>query len=135
MSWFKKKLHKLPKFPAEVAKTFWMLCELLDAEQIELLRKAIDVAEQDFLAEAEKGKKVDIQGVEAIVANCRWLLDNYEHQTDDNKKLIVGAVRYFAAADDPFSDDVFSTGLFDDMKVLNFVLEELGVEGRFLVYS
>jgi hypothetical protein len=59
------------------------------------------------------------------------LLDRYSEFAAYEQSLIVGAVRYFAIADDPFDDETFATGFYDDMRVMNYVMEEIGVEGKF----
>ena len=46
---------------------------------------------------------------------------------------IAGAVRYFVAGDDPFDDSIFASGLFDDQRIVNHVLEELGLNEHFVL--
>ncbi|MEZ4752837.1 MAG: hypothetical protein R3A13_00780 [Bdellovibrionota bacterium] len=58
-------------------------------------------------------------------------MDDYE-DFSINKSKIVGAVRYFAVAEDPFPDETFASGFDDDARVLNHVLEELGLEEYYI---
>jgi hypothetical protein len=59
-------------------------------------------------------------------------LEKYAEHSPAEQALIIGAVRYFAVADDPFDDATFASGFFDDIKVMNHVLERLGMEDRCL---
>lgn len=131
MVFFKKRKHKLPKFPATVAPTFKQLCEVIDQDGIADLRKAIDDTLDQLYENKDKESNVDIESAEALGERCRFLLDQYDNYPPEKQKLIVGAVRYFAIADDPFDDATFATGYFDDMKIINYVLEELEIEGHY----
>ena len=131
MVFWKKRKYTLPKFPASVGQTFKLLCETLDDQQIDELRQAVD---QNFLEAVEKSKdneNFDIDSARSLVDCCYYLLDRYPDFAEKEKGLIVGAVRYFAIADDPFDDETFATGFYDDMRVMNYVLEDIGVDGRF----
>ena len=75
---------------------------------------------------------VDADLLKGLAARCSFLLDQYEAVSPSKRPLIVGAVRYFAVADDPFDDETFSSGLFDDVRVVNYVLEELGFQDQCL---
>lgn len=131
MFFWKKRRHKLPKFPPMVGQTFRLLCETLDDQQVKELRNAVD---QHFLDAIENSKTIetyDIDSARILVDCCYFLLDSYREFDEKQQSLIVGAVRYFAIADDPFDDETFATGFHDDMRVMNYVLEELGIEGRY----
>lgn len=114
-----------------VGQTFRLLCETLDDQQVKELRNAVD---QHFLDAIENSKTIetyDIDSARILVDCCYFLLDSYREFDEKQQSLIVGAVRYFAIADDPFDDETFATGFHDDMRVMNYVLEELGIEGRY----
>lgn len=130
MFW-KKRLHKLPKFPATVAQTFKVLCETLDDAGIEELRTAVTANLNDVVQKSSSNETMDPDAARALADCCYFLLDQYPEFDARQQSLIVGAVRYFAIADDPFDDETFATGFYDDMRVLNYVMEEVGIEGRF----
>jgi hypothetical protein len=46
--------------------------------------------------------------------------------------MIVGAIRYFACIDDALSESTYASGLVDDVRVLNHVIEELKREDLFI---
>lgn len=128
---WKKRRHALPKFPPMVSQTFKLLCETLDDQQIEELRKAVDQNFLDALENSKTNEAFDIDSARSLVDCCYFLLDSYHEYDEKQQSFIVGAVRYFAIADDPFDDETFATGFYDDMRVMNYVLEDLGIEGRF----
>jgi len=129
MFW-KNRRHKLPKFPPQVASTFRMLCENLRPEELAELRSAVEKTVAELQDDKDKNP-IAVQEAASIGACCLFLLDNYEQFPPQKRALIVGAVRYFAVADDPFDDTLFASGFHDDMCIMNYVLEELGIEDRF----
>jgi len=129
----KKSKHPLPKFPPDVAAAFKAMCETLtDENKLRELREAVAKALLEMRRQARKNPHIDLDGAEALVDRCFFLLDHYAEYPPDLQALIIGAVRYFAVGDDPFDDEGFASGLFDDVKVMNYVLEKLGIEDRYL---
>lgn len=78
--------------------------------------------EKSFAAEQN-----DRQLLSQIEAACRFMLDAYGDAGENERALIVGALRYCFIADDAISDEAFAAGYLDDVKVINHVLEKLGV--------
>ena len=107
-----------------------MLCTHLDAEGIQELRAAVEQTVKELRQDPGKNA-VSVQQGEALAACAFFLLDNFEQFQPSKQPLVVGAVRYFAVADDPFHDAIFSSGFHDDMCVMNYVLEDLGIEDRY----
>jgi len=130
MFW-KTRTHKLPKFPHEIIPTFRQLCEVIPSDRIPPLREAVKANLEQIKEQAQKNPSMDVEGAEALADMCNFLLDIYEDHPLAKKKLIIGAVRYFAVADDPFDDVMFASGFFDDMMVMNYVLEDLGIEEKY----
>lgn len=134
MSWFgKKREHKLPKFPPNAASTFKNLCVLVPESELALLKvvcnKHFDQEQAEALVESNQYNFIESEDVQRT---CTFLLDQYYRQTDENRKLIVGAVRYAALSEDPFDDHTFASGMTDDKQILNYVLEELDIHNHYL---
>ncbi len=127
-----KKKYPLPKFPATVIPTFKSLCALCTELEITELQSMVNQTEQLLLARSEKNDDIDIEASQQLIEACRYLLNRYFDFDNEKKPYIVGAVRYFVVGDDPFDDSIFASGLFDDQRIINFVLEELGVHDRYL---
>jgi uncharacterized membrane protein YkvA (DUF1232 family) len=125
---FKRRKHKLPKFPPEVRPAFYGLCELLNNEQILSLREAVENNFSELYAEAIDNDYIDIEVARLFHKKCVLLLNKYQEFSDSKKKLIIGAVRYIAIAEDPFDETIFASGYHDDKLVLNHVLEEIEME-------
>lgn len=128
----KKRRHPLPKFPPNVAKTFKDLCKDLPEVKIERLQKAVNKHFQKKIAEDGPSTNYDDFEAKEILKVCNHLLDSYQNYPPDKQRLIIGAIRYAASTDDPFSDQMFASGMTDDKQVLNYVLEELDIHGHFL---
>ncbi len=101
-------------------------------EEIDGLRELVDACIANTRDDAQESPRVDLRTAEDVAQRCRLLLDHYEEFTDDEKALVIGAVRYFVVDEDPFSDDVFASGFDDDAHIVNHVLEQLGIEGMFI---
>lgn len=127
-----KRRFKLPRFPETVAPTFKALCENIDSSQIEELRQAVDECLRDARKKKEKNENLDLEGAEELTRRCHYLLDNYEKYSEQQRAQVVGAIRYFAIAEDPFDDETFATGFHDDKRVMNYVLEDLGLEEQYI---
>ena len=63
-----------------------------------------------------------------LAERCRYLMSHYGDYGQEDRALIMGAVRYFAIAEDPVSEAAFASGFDDDARVMNHVLERLGLE-------
>jgi hypothetical protein len=124
--------HPLPKVPANIRSTFRNMCELLSLDEIAELEQLVEEAIQKTRSDAEQSPRIDVKLAEEIVTRCRLLLEHYEEFSEAERRLVVGAVRYFALDEDPFSDDIFASGFDDDARVMNHVLEQLGIEGMFI---
>ena len=125
--------HPLPKFPPDVAPAFRAMCETIaDEAKLQELREAVSAALLEISQQARGNANVNMECARALADASMFLLEHYGEYPPKLQALIIGAVRYFAVADDPFDDSVFSSGLFDDAKVMNHVLEKLGIEDRYI---
>lgn len=129
---FRRKNHKLPKFPPTVIPAFESICERLSPQDIRSFKPHI---ENKIVELREKGKENDRVNVplgEEIAKRCLYLLAHCDEFTDAQRALIVGAIRYFAITEDAVDEEMFASGLDDDAKIVNYVLEELGIEDQYL---
>lgn len=92
----------------------------------------VDLAIEKTRDDAQTSNRIDLPTAEEVAARCRLLLEHYEEFSPKEKALVAGAVRYFVVEDDPFSDDVFASGFDDDARVVNHVLELLGIDGMYI---
>lgn len=128
----KRKQHNLPKFPDTVIPTFKHLSEAIPSDEIEELRKKVEFCYNGFVETSRKDETFDLKSAQDLVNCCHFLLNSYDDYNDDLKAQVIGAVRYFAIADDPFDDATFASGFHDDKKIMNYVLEELEIHDRYL---
>lgn len=129
---FRRRQHKLPKFPPNIRQMFYSHCEDLPVEEVAAYHKEVDQALEQVLEDARENELVDVDMARQIVDRCHLLLDSYSQFGAAQRSLIVGAIRYFAHGEDALSEDHFASGFNDDARVLNFVLEELGIENYFI---
>ena len=129
---FKRKEHKLPKFPPDIIPMFEGLCVDVSDEQVEDLLLEYRQKSAARLEEKKNDPVFDKRLAKEIQSRCEELLTLYPELNTTQKRLVIGAVRYCAASGDAFSDDIFASGLRDDVKVLNYVIEELGVGITFI---
>ncbi|MCB0353099.1 MAG: hypothetical protein KDD64_06220 [Bdellovibrionales bacterium] len=127
---FKKRKHPLPKFPESVIPTFRQLCEAVESDEAQELIPEVDKCMAHFQRLKKKHENMNLQLAYEIADRCRFLLDHYDSFTEEQQSLIMGAVRYFAIADDALSETAFASGFHDDAKVMNYVLEELDLLER-----
>ena len=92
------------------------------------LRRCVD----EILVEAKTNSLIQTGLIHSLDASAQFLLENYEQFSVPQRRLIIGAVYYFAMSEDGSPDSTLATGFDDDIKVMNYVLEELGVEGMFI---
>lgn len=129
---FRRKKHPLPRFPNTVIPTFKQLARAVSEEEARAMIPQIDECLSKLKIESQKKRNINLElGIE-IANTCRYLLSIYPKRSEKERALIIGAVRYFAFADDPFSETDFATGFDDDACVINHVLEALGIEERYL---
>jgi uncharacterized membrane protein YkvA (DUF1232 family) len=126
----KRRRHPLPKFPSEVGSTFRSVCQSLPVEDLPTFQREFDEAIRELEGDPDfqRHRKV----VEALADRCRLMLKLYPHLSEKQKALVIGACRYVALVDDPLPEEVFASGFNDDIKIVNHVLEQLGVHDRFL---
>lgn len=125
---FRRRKFPLPKFPITIRQAFEGWCEELSVERIEMLQRELIAAVEAMRTrdDAQAGR-LNIAFVEALRDRSELLLSRYAEFTPAQRKLAIGAIRYFVSPDDPVCDTTFASGLDDDVRVMNHVLEELGL--------
>ncbi|RME58788.1 MAG: hypothetical protein D6780_06180 [Candidatus Dadabacteria bacterium] len=125
--WLKRRKHPLPRFPSTIKEIFETFCSTkIEGVEAEDLSALLSEYMKEIREKAENNPSLDLPLAEAIEDRLNFLIKNFDDYDQKQKSLIIGAVRYFAYASDPYSEEEFATGFFDDAKVLNYVLEELG---------
>jgi hypothetical protein len=129
---FRRKKYPLPKFPDNVAGEFRSLCEVLPEERVVEFIPEVQECIDHFIDLAQRYPMIDVPRVREIGRVSVELLTSYPNCSPKQKRLIIGAVRYFASTDDAVSETAFASGLDDDVRVLNHVCEILGREDLYL---
>jgi hypothetical protein len=124
----KRTKHKLPSFPPGIAQTFESLCEALPATQVDDMKAEVSEGLEKLRTRSKSNNRIDLATAEKLAQICNAMLESYENFNEDDRKLVVGAIRYFAIIDDPLPDTTFASGMEDDVRVMNHVLERLGME-------
>lgn len=129
---FGSKKHKLPKFPDYIPRGFSRLKALISDEEA----KALQMELFDYMGRVEKERSddpmVNLELAREIGRVCSYLLEHYPEMKDSQKELVVGGVRYFISDGDGVADFEFASGLIDDAQVINHVLEETNIGGKFI---
>ena len=130
---FGRRKHKLPKFPPNIRPLFYSLCETLPVDQVGAYHKEVDQALAQIIGDARENKLIDTDLARELADRCHMLLDVYSQYSRVQQSLIVGAIRYFAHGEDALSEEDFASGFHDDARVVNYVMEELGIEDYFII--
>jgi uncharacterized membrane protein YkvA (DUF1232 family) len=123
-----KKHYALPNFPPRAKATFWSLCEAVPESSLAGIFKELDTQVAERREEAKKNQNIDKVLLEKLYERSKLLLKKYPGLKDDKRALIIGAIRYFVIVDDELPESDFAAGFYDDVKVMNFVLQEVGIE-------
>ena len=132
MGFFKRKQHPLPKFPDHVIPTFQALCESVPVDSLSTVSNDLLVYVNVVREQSLEHQHVNIELADALIAGCQKMLEAYPSLDEKLQGYVVGALRYFVHNEDGVGDMAFGSGFDDDAKVINFVLEEIGVEGFFV---
>lgn len=133
MIFFKRRKYPLPKVPATLESSFRSLCEPLGEEALLRISSDFDKGVKELHVALQDNPHISTQQIDRAAQACRYLLSVYKRHSSEEQALIVGALRYFLATQDALPATTFASGLDDDIAVINHVLEELGVEGQFVL--
>lgn len=129
---FRRRKYPLPKFPVQVIPQFRAFCEELPDERVAEFLPEVQECIAHFHELSQEFPILDMKRIERIGEVCTELLRMYPECTPRHKKMIVGAIRYFASIDDALSETTYASGLDDDIRVLNHVIEEVKREDLFI---
>ena len=118
--------HQLPKFPETVEATFRDFCEALPEEAIPDVKSELDKAVKSILRKSIENHLIETKLVNDLYSVSCSLLEGYEKYDKAGRAMVIGAIRYFVVENDPLPDSGFSSGFYDDAKVMNYVLDQLG---------
>ena len=124
---FRRRRHKLPKFPPNAAGLFRSLSEALPATEISELSIALNRYLEELEGDLDTEDNLNFALATELIACCRKLLDIYAQVSDKQRAMIVGAIRYLVSDDDGVNDAALMCGFDDDAQVVNHVLEEVGL--------
>jgi hypothetical protein len=108
------------------------MCEAIPADSIAKVVPQVDQCLDSFRELAKTHRRLNIFLAEEIGKRCHYLLEHYADFDPEHQAYIMGAVKYFAIAEDALSETDFATGFDDDARVMNHVLEELGLEDMYI---
>lgn len=126
MGLFRRVKHPLPKVPASIRQMFRSFCEALPVDQLPTLRRELETAVKAMLHEGGARIQQNTPTIQALKERSELLLARYEQFGETERKLAIGAIRYFLNPDDPFPEEAFASGFDDDVRVMNHVLEAVG---------
>lgn len=122
----------IPKFPESIAITFRRLCVQIDNSLYDQFVEKISPAMNNLHNLAASGSSADTEFIAGIVRAAEKLMEEGRSLDIKRRSLVIGAVSYLVADDDPIPDSAFRSGLYDDARIINHVLEELNIEGYFI---
>ncbi len=121
----------LPMFEARlesgIGRVLAPMCVALPIDEIPQLEKQVRLYVGEIRQALAQNEFLDVATVERMADVLAGLLNEYETYSEMHRALIVGAARYFAKSDDAEPDTVSLLGFDDDVAVLNYVLEAVGL--------
>ena len=122
-----RKKFPFPTFPPTIQETFRKLASVVTQEDIHELSTRLTQTVRMIAARDERQHSGLGVASRRIAQRCEMMLERYPQFKEREQALIVGAVRYFILQRDGLPDDTPFLGLEDDVQVVNYVLEELGL--------
>lgn len=120
----------LPQFPSPLSpalnRVFAPLCEALPPDEAARLKPAMAAHIVEIHHTLRPDEFVDLSQALRMAAILGELLDGYASYTEPQRRLLVGAARYFVQSQDVEADTASVMGFDDDMEVLNYVLLAIG---------
>ena len=110
-----------------VNSVFGPLCAAIPPGQIAKLKDQVRLHVDRVRQALRHNEFLDLKTAEQIVGILLKLLDEYEDYPQEQQALIVGAACYFAQMDDADPDTASVLGFDDDVTVLNYVLDQIGL--------
>jgi uncharacterized membrane protein YkvA (DUF1232 family) len=101
------------------------MCASLPSEEARALAPAIQDHARAIRMAQEDNEFLDAETAEQIALALAALFMDYDSYNDHQKRLVVGAARYFIQSQDAEGDLTSILGCEDDAQVLNYVAEQL----------
>jgi len=111
---------------------FEALCELHPVEYLPDMLRLLDETMTRFSRADKEYLAPDAELVRALERRSKLLLSKYAEVSEEKRKLIVGAVRYFILGVDETPDTEPIEGLDDDVFIMNHVLSKLGLDDNLI---
>lgn len=111
-----------------VAELFIKFCEPLPSEALRNMALDVDRYLLVLKRMMQVNRKIDIDLGNRIASACMELLKQCDPAKAEQTAMIVGAVRYFVYPYDAEDDLESVSGLVDDALVVNFVIQETGLD-------
>jgi len=112
--------------PSKLASAFQAYCTEYPVDKIGELREEINSHIQKLELALSRNEFLDIKTARRIAGVLEFLLTEYTHYSSEHRSLVTGAAKYFIHDLDVEPDTKSILGLDDDVRVLNFVLEQVG---------
>ncbi len=126
------KRYPFPMHPPELYPLFTGLCAVLNSNEILVLREKVVETARAIFEHNQLAKVPDVSLSYRLAEACHALLDRYDTLDPRAKALAIGAIRYYMMRRDVHCDTKPEKGWDDDLAVMNYVLEELGITSHFV---
>lgn len=126
------KRFPFPMYPPELFPLFTGLCVAMPEKELPLLRDKVIETARDMYEHNAKEHSPDLKISYGLAEASHALLDLYPKLTEHQRTLAIGAVRFFIMRRDSVDDTKPTVGLDDDIAVMNYVLEEMGISNKFV---
>ena len=123
---------QFPEDKTEIAQVFEKLCEECPASYIPTAREHVANAYEKLQTLGDEFLGPNLRTAKALTERCNMLFDRYQKLDSEDRKIAIGAVRYFIVSVDAMPDSLTIVGLDDDVMVMNLVMEKLGL-GQFRI--
>lgn len=120
--------------PPKIASGFEAMCEECPPEAINQLQEEIQTHVHNLELALSANEFLDIDTAKRIANVLAILIKDYDRHTPQHRAWITGAARYFIHDLDVEPDTLSVLGLDDDVKVLNYVLAQIGRADLFVEF-
>lgn len=122
--------------PQEALAAFQRLAQALSPAELRPLIGSIQQKVKDMEAVSQQGDLgPNMETVTELAKLSLFLIQRYKFLNEAQRALAIGAIRYFIEDEEHSPDATPFTGLDDDIQVMNHVLEELGINDKFITFG
>ena len=120
--------------PKNISTKLYKLCAEIPPENIPDLKQDIHHQVTHIQQALAYNEFIDVDTARRVAKILMTLLEDYTHFNFKQRALINGAARYFSTELDAKPDTGSILGLDDDVLVLNFVLDQIGLSDKKVDY-